>query len=271
VIIGYSVAMLTSASRLLEMVERGVVPLGMQCFTGDPALIEVLGLTGFDFVMLDAEHCGANPRAMEQSVRVADAVGLVALVRVPRADDEVSIRRALEAGAGGVFVPMVRSAADVQAALDAALFPPAGTRGICPAVRAARYSFSDFGEYAARNNAEALVIPLIEHPDAVDDIEAICALEQVRMITFGAGDLAYAMGEGTQMLASPKVQEAYRRVLAVAGRHNVTVIGGPVLDPTPEACRTAVEDGVGVFCLGLDVLGFRRYCEAVVSAASAHR
>jgi 2-keto-3-deoxy-L-rhamnonate aldolase RhmA len=257
---------MTSGNRLLEMVERGAVPLGMQCFTGDPALIEVLGLTGFDFVMLDTEHCGANPRAMEQSVRVADGAGLVALVRVPDAHDEVSIRRALEAGAAGVFVPMVKSAADVEAALQAALFPPAGTRGICPAVRAARYSFSDFREHAERNNAEALVIPLIEHPDAVEDIEAICALEQVRMLTFGAGDLAYALGEGTQMLSSPKVQEAYRRVLAVAREHGVAVIGGPVLDPTPAACRKALEDGVSIFCLGLDILGFRRFCEDTVGA-----
>ncbi|MEA2293274.1 MAG: hypothetical protein QOE86_913 [Solirubrobacteraceae bacterium] len=261
--------MITSVNRLLELVERGAVPLGMQCFTGDPALIEVLGLTGFDFVMLDAEHCGANPRAMEQSVRVAEVAGLVALVRVPGAHDEVAIRRALEAGAGGVFVPMVKSVADVEAALDAALFPPAGTRGICPAVRAAGYSFSDIGEYAERSNAEALVIPLIEHPDAVEEIEAICALERVRLITFGAGDLSYAMGEGTRMLRSPKVQAAYRRVLAAAKDHGVGVVGGPVLEPTAETCREALEDGVTVFCLGLDVLGFRRYCEDTVDAFRA--
>jgi 2-keto-3-deoxy-L-rhamnonate aldolase RhmA len=194
---------------------------------------------------------------------------LVALVRVPSAHDEVSIRRALEAGAAGVFIPMVKSVADVEAALDAALFPPAGTRGICPAVRAARYSFSDFGEYAERSNAETLVIPLIEHPDAVEEIEAICALERVKLITFGAGDLAYAMGEGTQMLKSPKVQAAYRRVLAAARDHGVAVIGGPVLDATPEACRKALEDGVTVFCLGLDILGFRRYCEDTVDALHA--
>ena len=261
--------MSTSANRLLELLERGIVPLGMQCFTADPALIEVLGLTGFDFVMLDTEHCGTNPRAIEPAVRVADAAGLVALVRVPSHDDDVSIRRAFEAGAAGVFLPMVRSVADVEAALDAALFPPAGTRGICPAVRAAGYSFSGFREYAERSNAEALVIPLIEHPDAVEAIEAICALERVKLIAFGAGDLAYAMGEGTQMLNGPKVQAAYRRVLAAAREHVVAVIGGPVLDATAAACRKALEDGVTVFCLGLDVLGFRRFCEDTVDALHA--
>jgi len=50
-----------------------------------------------------------------------------------------------------------------------------------------------------------LVIPLIEHPDAIEHIDEICALERFRIIAFGAGDLAYAMGEGTDMAASPKV------------------------------------------------------------------
>ena len=88
----------------------------------------------------------------------------------------------------------------------------------------------------------------------------------MRIIVFGAGDLAYAMNEGTQMLKSPKVQAAYRKVLEAAKRHGVSVIGGPVLDPTPASCRKALDDGINVFCLGLDTLGFRRFCEQTVAA-----
>jgi 2-keto-3-deoxy-L-rhamnonate aldolase RhmA len=133
-------------------------------------------------------------------------------------------------------------------------------------VRAAGYSFRDFGQYAERNNADTLIIPLIEHPDAVENIEEICAHEAVQILTFGAGDLAYAIGEGTQMLASPKVQAAYRRVLEVAEEQGVAVMGGPVLDPTPQACREAIENGVRVFCLGLDILAFRSFCEETVAS-----
>jgi 2-keto-3-deoxy-L-rhamnonate aldolase RhmA len=253
-------------NRLLSMIDANAVPLGIQCFTGDHSLIEVMGLTGFDFVMLDTEHSPANPRAMEDAIRAADGAGLVPLVRIPSARDETAIRRSLEAGAQGLFVPMVKSAADVEEVLDAALFPPLGTRGICPAVRAARYSFRSFGEYAQWNNDNLVVIPLIEHPDAVANIEEICALDRVRILAFGAGDLAYAMGEGTAMAGSPKVQEAYRQVRAAADRHGVAILGGPVLDPTADGCRKALQDGVRVFCLGLDVLGFRRFCEDTVGA-----
>ncbi|NUR98149.1 MAG: hypothetical protein HOV67_23205 [Kribbellaceae bacterium] len=251
---------------LLTKIETGVVPLGIQCFTGNHALIEVMGRTGFDFVMLDTEHSGTNPRAIEDAVRAADGAGLVPIVRIPEARDETAVRRSLEAGAQGLIVPMVKSAADVDTVLDAALFPPAGRRGICPAVRAGGYSFSTFPEYAAWNNANTMIIPLIEHPDGVANIEEICAHEAVRMITFGAGDLAYAMGEGTAMLGSPKVRKAYRTVLATAKEHGVAVMGGPVLEPTPEACAKAIEDGVTVFCLGLDVMAFRSWCESTVAA-----
>jgi 2-keto-3-deoxy-L-rhamnonate aldolase RhmA len=251
---------------LLRMIEANTVPLGMQCFTANHALIEVLGLTGFDFVMLDMEHSPVSPRAVEDAIRAADGVGLVPLVRVPSATDEPAIRRSLEAGAQGLFVPMVRTAADIERVLDAALFPPLGSRGICPAVRAAGYNFRSFGEHAQYNNDNLLVIPLIEHPDAIEHIDEICALERVRIIAFGAGDLAYAMGEGTAMAAGPKVRVAYRQVREAAERHDVAILGGPVLDPTADGCRKAIEDGVRVFCLGLDILGFRRFCEDTVGA-----
>jgi 2-keto-3-deoxy-L-rhamnonate aldolase RhmA len=145
-------------NRLLEMLERDEIPLGMQCFTGHPALIEVMGMTGFDFVMIDCEHSGNDVCAMES-----------------------------------------------------------------------RYAFRNFDQYTAWNNAEIALVPMIEHPDAVRDIDEICALEEVKIIVFGAGDLAYAMGEGTLMMKSPRVQEAYRAVLGAAQRSAV-----PFSTPHPQ-------------------------------------
>jgi 2-keto-3-deoxy-L-rhamnonate aldolase RhmA len=257
---------LLEPNRLFAMIERKEVPLGMQCFTGNAALIEVMGLSGFDFVMLDTEHSGNDPRNLEVLIRAAEASGLIPFVRVPDRTDETDIRRSLEAGAKGLFLPMVRSAKDVLHAADAAFFPPKGKRGICPATRAAAYNFRDFNEYTVWNNEQIALIPMIEHPEAVENIDEICALDDVRIIVFGAGDLAFAMNEGTLMMKSPLVQAAYRKVLDSAKRHGVSVIGGPVLDPTPAACRKALDDGVNVFCLGLDTLGFRRFCEQTVGA-----
>ena len=104
----------------------------------------------------------SGSQQVEDMLRTADSVGLFSFVRVSRHEDESDIHRALEAGAGGIFLPLVRSAEDIQHAENAAFFPPMGTRGVCPSFRAARYNWRDFEQYARRNNEEALLVPMIE-------------------------------------------------------------------------------------------------------------
>lgn len=258
--------MVRKKNRLLAMLEHKQVPLGIQMFSGSSALIEVLGETGFDFVMIDTEHSSTNVRALEDLIRTAELAGVIPYVRVPDVHNEVEIRRALEAGAEGLFLPLVQSVADVERVASFAFIPPKGKRGICPAVRAAGYNVRAFDEYVAWNNEEVALIPMIENAGGVEDIDAICAHPDVHMIVFAPGDLAFQLGEGSQMMRGPKVQEAYRKVMAAARLHNVAVIGGPILDPTPASCRKFFDDGVRIFCLGLDTLGFRRFCESTVKA-----
>lgn len=251
------------------MLEQKQVPLGMQVFTGNAALIEILGITGFDFVMIDTEHSANDARNMEDLVRAADHVGLTTFVRVSKHDDDSDIHRALEAGALGIFLPLIKTADDVKRAADAAFFPMKGKRGVCPSLRAARYNWANFDEYAKWNNDNVTLVPMIEQVEALENIEEICALDEVKIIVFAAGDLAYAMGEASRMMESPKVQAAYRTVLDAAKRHNVAVMGGPVLEPTAEACRKALDVGVTIMCLGLDTMVFRKACENTVQALNA--
>jgi|SRR5271169_365434 len=204
---------------LLAMIEANSAPVGMQCFTGDHTLMEVLGRTGFDYVWLDSEHSVVNPRALEDSIRTADVAGLISLVRIPEPDDTTAARRALEAGADGLILPMVRSAADIREILD-----------------------------------------------ALENIEEICALPEIRLLCFAAGELAFALGEGSAIHSSSKVRAAHQRVKQAAARHGVALMGGPILDPTPESCARAIEDGIRVFCLGIDVMAFRGVCERTVKA-----
>ena len=253
-------------NRILQMLKQNQIPLGMQCFTGNPMLIEIMGLTGFDWVMLDSEHSGNDPRAMEPLIRAAECVGLVPFVRVTSATDEADIHRALEAGAEGIFLPQINSVEDVKKAADAAFFPPKGKRGVCPAVRAARYNSKTFVNYTTWNNSEILLVPMIENSDALADVEAICAYPDVHMIVFAAGDLGFSLNEGMGMLKGPRVSAAYKQVLETAKRYNVAVIGGPILSADAEGCKKALEDGITMFSLGLDTLGFRSYCQQMVNA-----
>jgi 2-keto-3-deoxy-L-rhamnonate aldolase RhmA len=253
-------------NRILQMLAQNQIPLGMQCFTGDPVLIEILGLTGFDWVMLDSEHSGNNPRAMEPLIRAAETVGLVPFVRVTQATDETDIRRALEAGAMGVFLPEIDSVEDVNKAADAAFFPPKGHRGADPAVRAAHYNDKTYVDYTAWNNAEIMLVPMIENPNGLADLDAICAHPDVHMLVFAEGDLGWSFGEQMDMLTGPKESAAYKQVLDTAQRHHVAVIGGPIINADAASCRQAIQDGVRVFSIGLDSLGFRSFCQQTVDA-----
>jgi 2-keto-3-deoxy-L-rhamnonate aldolase RhmA len=153
-------------NKVLSMLESKRLPLGIQCFTGNPALIEVIGVTGFDWIMLDTEHSGNDPRAIEDLVRTSQLAGLAAYVRVPDPRVPADIGRALEAGAEGVFLPQVASMEDIDMAASAAFFPPKGERGLCPSVRAAGYSVAGLVEYTEWSNREIAIVPMIENSDA---------------------------------------------------------------------------------------------------------
>jgi len=165
-------------------------------------------------------------------------------ILVTQATDEADIHRALEAGAMGIFLPQIDSVEDVKKAADAAFYPPKGNRGICPAVRAEHYNDKTFVDYTTWNNSEILLVPMIENPNALADLEAICAHPDVHMIVFAAGDLGFSLNEGMGMLTGPKVSAAYKQVLETAKRHNVAVIGGPILNADAEGCKKALEDGI---------------------------
>ena len=142
-------------------------------------------------------------------------------------------------------------------------FSPVGQPRHLPATRAARYCYRSFVDYAEWNNRNFLVVPLIENPDAVDNIDEICALDQVHVLAFGPGDLAYAIGDGNNMTDSPKIRDAYLKVQAAADRHGVAVMGGPVLDPSVDGCKSALEDGVKVLP--------RPGCHGIPAVLRAHR
>jgi 2-keto-3-deoxy-L-rhamnonate aldolase RhmA len=254
---------------LLRMLAEKTVPIGIQCFTGDDKLIEVLGKTGFDYVWLDTEHSALNPRALEQTMRTCEAAGVIPLVRIPDPQDGTSARRALEAGAEAVIIPMVRSAADVHGIIDALKFPPEGKRGLCPGLRVPGYSVTEFAPYMRTNNANLYVIPMIETVEGLEHVDEICAIDEVKALVFASGELSFAMGEGAAADSSPKIQDAYRAVRAAARQHNVALIGGPILKPTAESCAKALDDGISILCIGLDTLAFRLLCEATVAAANA--
>jgi 2-keto-3-deoxy-L-rhamnonate aldolase RhmA len=113
-------------------------------------------------------------------------------------------------------LPEIRSIDDINAAAQAAFFPPKGDRGICPSVRAANFNFRSFNRYADWNNREINLVPMIENPEGVELIDQICSHPDVHVVIFGQGDLAFSLGEGTLMGAGRQAAEAYRSLARIS-------------------------------------------------------
>ena len=95
---------------------------------GYPSVCEIMATSGFDWLVIDMEHTAIDMFQAQQLIQIIDLAQCVPLVRVGE-NDPLAIKRAMDAGAHGVIVPMVNTAAEARKAVSAIRYPPAGTRG----------------------------------------------------------------------------------------------------------------------------------------------
>lgn len=192
-----------------EQFTAGAPLLGTFVKTPSHAIVEVLGTTGLDFLVIDMEHAPIGAESRDRMLLAAQLVQMPALVRVP---SPAAILAALDGGAAGVMVPHVSDAAQARAVVAACRFA-GGARGYSPAGRAGNYGLRLQPDYIAAEDARVTVIAMIEDPEAVENIAAILAVPGLDGVFIGRGDLSCAMGmEATD----PAVREAVARVLAAA-------------------------------------------------------
>lgn len=153
--------------------------------------IEILGDVGLDFVVIDAEHAPWDRSAIDLAVLAAQASGIDALVRV---EGIAAIGTALDCGATGVMVPHVFSAAVAQEVVDACRYRT-GRRGFSNSTRAGGYGRLGLAAHIDANDARTTIIAMLEDPKALDQIEAIVAVEGIDAYFLGRGDLTVALGE----------------------------------------------------------------------------
>lgn len=159
-----------------------------------PEVIEVCGVLGFKWVLLDAEHTPLDHAACRNLVRAADVVGLPCIVRVPEIRASV-VEGFLDSGALGIIAPNVSSAADAAALVAAVKFSPEGQRGAGSRTRAARYGVAESqGTFYRGSNATTLTVALIESRTGIDALEAIMDVPGLDYVAIGANDLALSMG-----------------------------------------------------------------------------
>jgi 2-keto-3-deoxy-L-rhamnonate aldolase RhmA len=205
---------------------------------------------GFDSLYVDMEHNSFSLDATGQICMAAQAVGVTPMVRVPSLSPEV-IARTLDAGALGIIAPHVPSATEAAAVVRAAKFAPIGERSLPGPMPQLRFrSFPAAETMAAMNDATAVVM-MMESREALEDVEAIAAVEGVDLLLVGTNDLCRSLGIAGQY-DHPMVKEAYARTIAACRRHGKHAgIGG--LGSRPDLMQAIVGMGARYVSLGNDL------------------
>jgi len=160
---------------------------------GEPALAEISAALGFDFVVIDTEHTPLSLETATELIRGLEAGSddpPASLLRVPW-NDPVRIKRALDTGVDGLMAPMIDSPAEARALVDAASYPPEGSRGLA-AGRAAGYGLS-FESYVEGAAGELTLIAQIESGEGVANAADIAAVEGIDALFVGPADLSAAV------------------------------------------------------------------------------
>ncbi|AKH42129.1 2-dehydro-3-deoxyglucarate aldolase/4-hydroxy-2-oxoheptanedioate aldolase [Altererythrobacter atlanticus] len=171
--------------------------------------VELLGLAGFDFVVIDMEHAPHSLETAYRLVHAAQAAGMAALVRLPDCSG-ASVQPLLDAGADGLLVPRVTTLAQASAITRKMVFSPRGERGLGTTSRAGRWGLGDMSAYLERGDKQCLRMIQLEDWQSLDSSADFAALEHVNGIFIGHGDLMLSSGKRPD---SADVRELTRRVL----------------------------------------------------------
>ena len=230
--------------------------IGCWCSLGSPITTEVLGLAGFDWILMDGEHSPNDVLSFIPQLMALKDSPSAPVVR-PQWNDTVQIKRLLDAGFHNFLIPFVQSADDARAAVAATRYPPQGVRGLSISQRNNRYGTVQ--DYFKVVNDNIAVMVQIETMTAVNAIDEICAVDGVDGIFIGPGDLSTTMGHIGNPL-HPEVQAAMQKVYASAKAHGKPV---GILAPVEADARRYLEMGATFVAVGSDLGVFRNATQAL--------
>lgn len=239
------------ARAIKDKLRRGEPSLGSWMSMAHPSIAEILAMAGYDWVVVETEHTAIDVSEVLRLMIAIEQRGAVPLVRLAW-NDPIQAKAVLDSGAAGVLVPMVNTRADAELAVRMTKYPPLGTRGVGLA-RAQGYG-EHFADYVRHANDDSLLIVIIEHKDAVANIEEILSVPGIDGTFIGPYDLSMSLGLPGQ-LGHPDCVAAKRRVLEAtlakglaAGIHFVHP------DTAAADCAQAIADGYRFIALGTDIL-----------------
>ena len=251
---------------LKTQLSKKQITIGSWVTLAHPAVAEIMAKAGFDWLAVDLEHSVITIREAEELIRVIELCNVTPLVRLS-SNDSVQIKRVMDAGAHGVIVPMVNSAAEAEQAVAAVRYPPNGQRGIGLA-RAQGYG-STFDRYLDWVNRGTVVIVQVEHIEAVNNLEAILSIEGIDGFIVGPYDLSGSLGVPGQF-DHPSMKEAMERIHKF-GTASGKALGIHVIEPDVKELRQKIDQGYKFVAYSLDIRMLDLACRSGLNAIKSEK
>jgi 4-hydroxy-2-oxoheptanedioate aldolase len=224
--------------------------IGLWLSMADPYLAEAAATCGYDWLLIDGEHAPNDLRSTLAALQAVAPHPAQAVVRLVEGSTAL-VKQMLDIGAKTLLVPMVDTADQARALVSATRYPPLGVRGVGSAVgRASQWSART--DYLQVADDEVCLLVQAETVTALNNLQAICAVEGVHGVFIGPADLAASMGHRGNP-GHPEVQaaiEAAMKTIIASGKAAGTLTSDPAL------ARRYLDLGCGFVAVGVDVLLF---------------
>ena len=235
-------------NHLRKALHEGKIIFGPFLKITDPAVVEIMGFAGFDFVIIDEEHGPISMESAQNMIRAAESVNITPVIRVGN-NDEALILQALDIGALGIEIPQINSRYDAERAVKSVKYSPQGERGVCRYVRAANYSSMDKFKYFKSANDETMIIAHIEGVKGINNLDEILLVSGIDVIFIGPYDLSQSLGIPGEV-NHPLVVEKMKEVILKCKENKVAV--GTFADDVKTA-KSWISLGIQYMSFSVDV------------------
>jgi 2-keto-3-deoxy-L-rhamnonate aldolase RhmA len=198
-----------------ERIYNGETLLGCWLNLGSPLTSEIVGMAGFDWVLIDIEHGAGFEGHVLNQLQALEHTPAASIVRV-ESHQRQRFHRVLDLGAEGIMCPRIYTPADAEQAVKAIRYQPDGVRGVAKMIRAARFG-ADFEDYYASHKEKLVCIVQVETAEILDSLDSVAAIDGVDVLFVGPTDLSLALGVYGQP-DHPKFVEAIKATADAAAK-----------------------------------------------------
>jgi len=237
-------------NQIRNTLHSGKYTLGSWIQIPHPTIAEIMGQSGYDWVAVDLEHGAISVHQLPDLFRSLELGDTLPLARLAQGSPK-DCKQALDAGAGGVIVPMIENARQLKLVRDACCWPPAGNRGV-------GFSRANlFGKYFDAYSKEAqspILVAMIENIEAVNNLEEILQVDGLDALLIGPYDLSASMAL-TAKFDHPKFIESLNKILSLSISANIPC-GIHIVNPSIDELKFRIEEGYKFIAYSIDSVFF---------------